>query len=132
SYFSLMLSFISWSILAMLVQILLMEMSVVVALVGAQFMQLAISTYMNASCAAFYQTVSQPEGIRAAQREIVDRMRQMGVEVPPAVEQEMRQQPSEESDAGEDLSAGEEDGAADVSLGDEAKGNAPAEDAKKE
>ncbi|MEF9879032.1 MAG: DUF975 family protein [Clostridia bacterium] len=132
SYFSLMLSFISWSILAMLAQILLMELSVIVALAGAQFMQLAISTYMNASCAAFYQTVSQPEGVRAAQREIVDRMRQMGVEVPPAVEQEMRQQPSEENDASEDLSEGDEDGAADASIGSEARGNAPVEDAKKE
>ncbi len=80
SYFSLMISFLGWSLVAMMAQVLLVSINVVFALVAAQFMQLAISTYMNGACASFYLTVSSKNGIGAARQEMFDRMRQMGVD----------------------------------------------------
>ncbi len=80
AYFSLMISFVGWSLLASVAQMLLMEMSTVIALVAAQFMQLAISAYMNGSCAAFFLTVSSEDGLGTARREMRSRMREMGMD----------------------------------------------------
>ncbi len=80
SYFSLVLSFIGWMLLANVAEMLLMGMSMVVALVAAQFMQLAISTYMNGAVAAFFEAVSSPDGMRAARRMMRERLRQMGMD----------------------------------------------------
>ncbi len=83
SYFVLMLSFYGWIILAMIAQMLLASISMIVALVAAQFMQLAISTYMNGACASFYLTVSSPEGMDAAKSEMSSRLQQMGMDGAP-------------------------------------------------
>lgn len=80
TYFMLLLSFVGWSLLASFVQIILMDLSVVVALVAAQFMQLAVSVYMNASCAAFYRTVCTPEGAKRARGEMREQLRRMGMD----------------------------------------------------
>lgn len=80
AYFSLCISFIGWSLAANAAQIFLMSFSTVVALVGAQFMQLAISVYMNAACASFFLTVSDENGMSAAKREMRRRLREMGMD----------------------------------------------------
>ncbi len=67
SYFTLQLSFIGWSLMVTLVQLLLVDLSVIVALVAAQFLSLFIATYMNGACAAFYLAVSEPGGLEKAQ-----------------------------------------------------------------
>lgn len=80
AYFMLVISFIGWSLLASVAQMLLLEVSTVIALVAAQFMQLAISTYMNGACAAFYLTVSSEDGMGNAKREMRSRLREMGMD----------------------------------------------------
>ena len=67
SYFTLQLSFIGWSLMVTLVQLLLIDISVIVALVAAQFISLFVATYMNGACAAFYLAVSEPGGLEKAQ-----------------------------------------------------------------
>ena len=80
AYFSLLLSFIGWSLLADAAQMLLSAFGMIVALVAAQFMQVAISTYMNGACAAFFLTVSSEDGMGDARRAMRQRMRQMGMD----------------------------------------------------
>lgn len=80
SYFSLLISFVGWSLLAMVVQSMLVSMSTVIALVAAQFMQLMIATYQNAAVASFYITVSSENGVSTAHREVQSRMQEMGVD----------------------------------------------------
>ena len=80
AYFSLIISFIGWSLLANVAQMLLMSFGVVIALVAAQFMQVAISAYMNAACASFFLTVASEEGMNRARRQMRDRLRQMGMD----------------------------------------------------
>lgn len=80
AYFSLIISFIGWSLLADVAQMLLMSFGVVIALVAAQFMQVAISAYMNAACASFFLTVSSEDGMNSARRQMRERLRQMGMD----------------------------------------------------
>ena len=80
AYFSLIISFIGWSLLANVAQMLLMSFGVVIALVAAQVMQVAISAYMNAACASFFLTVSSEDGMNSARRQMRDRLRQMGMD----------------------------------------------------
>ena len=80
AYFSLIISFIGWSLLANMAQMLLMSFGVVIALVAAQFMQVAISAYMNAACASFFLTVASEDGMNRARRQMRDRLRQMGMD----------------------------------------------------
>lgn len=80
AYFSLIISFIGWSLLANVAQMFLMSFGVVIALVAAQFMQVAISAYMNAACASFFLTVSSENGMSSARRQMRDRLRQMGMD----------------------------------------------------
>ena len=80
AYFSLCISFIGWSLAANVAQVFLMTFSAVVALVGAQFMQLAISVYMNAACASFFLTVSDANGMNGAKEEMRRRLREMGMD----------------------------------------------------
>lgn len=80
AYFSLIISFIGWSLLANVAQMLLMSFGVVIALVAAQFMQVAISAYMNAACASFFLTVASEDGMNRARRQMRDRLRQMGMD----------------------------------------------------
>lgn len=80
SYLMLMVSFIWWSLLTSVLQMLLQPMlGVVITLVAAQFMSLAISTYMNASYAAFYCAVAHPGGTEQLMGAMRARMREMGM-----------------------------------------------------
>ena len=80
AYFSLIISFIGWSLLANVAQMFLMSFGVVIALVAAQFMQVAILAYMNAACASFFLTVASEDGMNRARRQMRDRLRQMGMD----------------------------------------------------
>ena len=61
------LSFLIWLLGAMLCEMLLSGISVILALVASQFIQLVMATYLNASCAGFYLAVATPDGLRDAQ-----------------------------------------------------------------
>ena len=81
-YFMLQLSFVGWNLLITLVQLLLVDISVVVSLVAAQFISLAVSAYMMASNAAFYRAVSKPDGMQELVNNMRSSMQQMGMELP--------------------------------------------------
>ena len=63
------LSFVIWLLAAMLAEMLFSGFSYILALVVSQFIQLAMATYLNASVASFYLAASVPEGMRDAQTE---------------------------------------------------------------
>lgn len=80
SYFMLQLSFVALSILISFVQMLLGGLlGTVLTLVAAQFMSLALSTYMSASYAAFYCALSRPEGMDDLMNVMRSRMREAGM-----------------------------------------------------
>ena len=80
SYLMLMVSFVWWSLMTTAVQIVLQPMAgAVITMVVAQFMTLAITTYINASCAAFYCAATRPGGADALLDVMRARMREMGM-----------------------------------------------------
>lgn len=80
SYLMLMVSFVWWSLLTTVVQLVLQPMlGVVVTLVAAQFMSLALSTYINASYASFYCAITRPGGTEQLLGAMRERMREMGM-----------------------------------------------------
>lgn len=80
AFFMLEISFVGWSLLISVAQMLLGGMlGTVLMLVAAQFMSLALSVYINASCAAFYRAVSHPEGMGELYTTMRNRMRQAGM-----------------------------------------------------
>lgn len=80
SYFMLLISFVGWSLLISIVQMLLISLvGTVATLVASQFMSLALSTYVNASCAAFYYTLSHDNGLDALFATMRRRMKQAGI-----------------------------------------------------
>lgn len=68
-FFILLLSFIGWALMALAVQLLLLDVSVILALVAYQFIDLVRVTYMNAAVSAFYLAVSRTEGVNQAKQE---------------------------------------------------------------
>lgn len=80
SFFSLMLSFIGWSFLANALQLMIMDVNSILSIMVGLFMQVWISTYVNAAVASFYLTVSSEQGMQTAQREMEQRMRDMGID----------------------------------------------------
>ena len=80
SYFMLQLSFVALSIMISFAQMLLGGLlGTVLMLVAAQFMSLALSTYMNASYAAFYCSISRPSGMDDLLNAMRSRMREAGM-----------------------------------------------------
>ena len=80
SYFMLMVSFVVWSLLIPMAQLLVQGMlGVVIALVAAQFLSLVINAYMNAACAAFYCSVTKPGGVNELLDAMRVKMREMGM-----------------------------------------------------
>ncbi len=81
-YVLLLLSFVGWFFLSMIAQNVLSAFGVIVTLMGAQFLNLYIATYQNASLAAFFLTISTPEGTEKATSEIQQHMKHMGFTPP--------------------------------------------------
>ena len=69
SYFILELSFVGWLLAALFSQMLLDGISPILGLVVSQFIQLYMTTYLNASCSSFYLAASVPQGMDRAQAE---------------------------------------------------------------
>jgi len=81
SYFMLMASFIGLSLLVTLAQLLLQGLvGAVITLVVVQFASLAVSTYMNASSAAFYCAVTKVGGVNELLDAMRMKMREMGMD----------------------------------------------------
>ena len=80
SYFVLQISFVGWTLLINAVQLMLGGMlGTVPMLVAAQFMSLALTVYINASCAAFYRAASHPDGMGELYTAMRRRMQQAGM-----------------------------------------------------
>ena len=104
SFFMLMVSFVGWSLLLSAAQMLLSGMlGAVLTLVAAQFMSLVLSTYMNASYAAFYCSVSKPGGAEDLLNAMRTKMREMGMSDEEIHEAGFMPKDEEKSDNGGDL-----------------------------
>ena len=68
SYFALYASFLGWMFLPLLLQTFLGSVSIILALVASQFMELFITTYMNGAFSAFYLAMSNPERLSSMTR----------------------------------------------------------------
>ena len=80
SYLMLLISFVGWNLLISFAQILLSGMfGTVITLVAAQFMTLALNTYINASCAAYYFSISDENGMGDLFENMRRRMKQAGI-----------------------------------------------------
>ena len=80
SYLMLLISFIGWNLLISLVQLLISGIAgAVITMVAAQFMTLALNTYINASCAAYYFSISRADGMDDLISTMRRRMRQAGI-----------------------------------------------------
>lgn len=101
AYFVLRLSFIGWSLLANVAQMLLSSFGVIISLVAAQFMQVAITAYLNGACAAFFLTVSSQSGMSDARREMRQHMRQMGMDEDAINRAGLGDEPRDETEDGE-------------------------------
>ncbi|HNW86665.1 MAG TPA: DUF975 family protein [Candidatus Limiplasma sp.] len=77
--FMLELSFLGWLLGAMLSEMLLSGISVILALVTSQFIQLFMATYLNAACASFFLAASVPGGIRKAQSDAAAWLKNAGL-----------------------------------------------------
>ena len=77
-------SFIGWLLGAMLSETLLSGISVILALVASQFIQLVMATYLNAACASFFLAASVPDGMLNAQTDAATWLQNagMGADVP--------------------------------------------------
>jgi len=80
TYFMLLISFVGWNLLISIVQMMLGGMlGTVLMLVAAQFMTLALNTYINAATAAFYNAFATEYGVRDLYDTMRRRMRQAGI-----------------------------------------------------
>lgn len=80
NFLLLRVSFVGWSILLDLAQLLLGSLlGTVITLVAAQFMSLTLNTYISASCASFYCAVCHPNGEERLVETLRDRMRAAGL-----------------------------------------------------
>lgn len=80
SYLMLMISFVGWSLMISAAQLLLGGLlGPVLTMVAAQFLSLMVTTYMNASCAAFYRVASHPDGVDEVLNATRRRMKEMGM-----------------------------------------------------
>ena len=80
SYLMLLISFVGWNLLISMAQLLLAStVGTVITLVAAQFMSLALNTYVNASCAAYYFAVSRADGMDDLVATMRRRMKQAGI-----------------------------------------------------
>lgn len=110
SYFMLQLSFVGWSLLITMAQMLLGGMiGTVLTLVAAQFMSLALSVYMNASCAAFYRAASHPDGMGELYTVMRRRMQQAGLSDSDIAATGLGEQPEDGQDPPQDQTDGNED-----------------------
>ncbi len=81
-FLMLLLSFIGWALMAYVAQIMLLSISLIIAQVAYQFIELFLITYLNASVAAFYLAASRAGGIDSAKKEADTFMRQIGARMP--------------------------------------------------
>ena len=72
-------SFIGWLLGAMLSEMLFSSISVILALVASQFIQLCMATYLNASCASFFLAASVPDGMLNAQADAATWLKNAGM-----------------------------------------------------
>lgn len=80
SYFSLVLSFYGWMLLAMLAQTYLGEVNYVLGTVVGLAFQVWIAAYQNAAIAQFFGVVGQEDGVRHAYNDMFGRFEQMGMD----------------------------------------------------
>lgn len=80
NFFSLMVSFLGWSMLAMLVQTYLCEVNYVLGTVVGLAFQVWVAAYQNAAVANFYCVNTKKGGVRKAFDDMFGRFEEMGMD----------------------------------------------------
>lgn len=80
NFFSLMVSFLGWTMLAMLVQTYLCEMNYVLGTVVGLAFQVWVAAYQNAAVANFFCVNSKKGGVRQAFDDMFGRFEEMGMD----------------------------------------------------
>lgn len=105
TYFSLVISFVGWTLLALLVETYLGDVNYVLGTVVGLAIQVWVAAYQSAAVAAFYRVVSEKNGIRHAYDEMFGRFEEMGMD--PETLEQMKEQAGQSmhpagSESGED------------------------------
>ena len=110
-YFSLVLSFVVWTMLALILEMFLGEFSPVLGTVASLAVQVWVAAYQNGAVAVFYRTACEKNGIRKAFDDMLNDFAQMGMD-PESLEQmkvqaeerfrQTGEQPRQEDGASED------------------------------
>lgn len=105
TYFSLVISFVGWTLLALLAETYLGDVNYVLGTVVGLAIQVWVAAYQSAAVAAFYRVVSEKNGIRRAYDEMFGRFEEMGMD--PETLEQMKEQagqsmPPADGEPGED------------------------------
>lgn len=79
-FFALAISFAGWTMLAMLLETLLADLSPVLGTVVSLALQVWVAAYQNGAVAVFYRSASEPNGIRKAFDDMLGSFAQMGMD----------------------------------------------------
>lgn len=110
-FFALAISFAGWTMLAMLLETLLADLSPVLGTVVSLALQVWVAAYQNGAVAVFYRSASELNGIRKAFDDMLGSFAQMGMDaetleqMKAQAEERFRQtgeQPPQEDDGSED------------------------------
>ncbi|MBR4068028.1 MAG: DUF975 family protein [Clostridia bacterium] len=104
TFFSLVISFMGWTLLALLVETYLGDVNYVLGTVVGLAIQVWVAAYQNAAIAAFYRVVSEKNGMRRAFDEMFGHFEEMGMD--PETLEQMKEQ-AEQSMQQPDREAGE-------------------------
>lgn len=82
NYVSLNISFVGWLLLSSIVYMMVGSINMVIGLVAQLFMETWIGAYLNGSVAAFYEVISEEDGLLKASEDLRRMMKNAGVEMP--------------------------------------------------
>ncbi len=80
TFFSLVVSFVGWSMLALLLEMYLGGVNYVLGIVASLALQVWVAAYQNGAVAVFYRSVSEEDGIRRALEDMFGRFAEMGMD----------------------------------------------------
>lgn len=79
-FFSLVVSFVGWSMLALLLEMYLGEVNYVLGIVASLAVQVWVAAYQNGAVAVFYRSVSEENGVNRAFEDMMGIFAQMGMD----------------------------------------------------
>lgn len=79
-FFSLVVSFVGWSMLALLLEMYLGEVNYVLGIVASLAVQVWVAAYQNGAVAVFYRSISEENGVNRAFEDMMGIFAEMGMD----------------------------------------------------